>query len=287
MKILTLLILILILSTNLSFACEGFLPPNDLYLSPLDKNEGLSELQYNEVINKVEKIYTPVAREYNASLKIDRKWSSGTVNAGTFRDLRQKQWIINLYGGLARHKFMTEDGYALVICHEIGHHIGGAPKKVIDQKPFWASTEGQADYWATLKCLRRIFKNEDNEAAIGNISIPRTVTSECEKSFNSKKKFNLCIRLAMAGQALASISSVIRLTAPPQFETPDPSVVSQVYDKHPVPQCRLDSYFQGALCPQAFEENVSQQDALKGTCHQLNGFQSGQRPLCWYSPSKN
>ena len=65
-------------------------------------------------------------------LKIEKKWSSATVTAGTYRDIRNKQWIINLYGGLARHPLITEDAYALVICHEIGHHIGGAPKKIID-----------------------------------------------------------------------------------------------------------------------------------------------------------
>jgi hypothetical protein len=283
MKILTLLILIL--QTTAIFACEGFLPPNDLYISPLDKNEGLSELQYNEVINKVEKVYAPVARQYGATLKIDRKWSSGTVNAGTFRDERDTHWHVNLYGGLARHQFMTEDGYALVICHEIGHHIGGAPKKIINEKPFWASTEGQADYWATLKCLRRIFKDENNESYVQDLTIPPIVTQECEKSFNSKKAYSLCVRLAMAGKALSRISAGIRATAPPEFETPDSSIVAQIYDKHPAPQCRLDSYFQGTLCPRIFSEPVSQLNELEGTCHLQNNYPTGRRPHCWYRPS--
>ena len=117
----------LFLSCSVSLACEGFLAPNNLLLPPSDKNEGLSELEYEEVISKVERIYSPVARENNAVLKLQRQWASPTVNAGTYRDERNKQWLVNLYGGLARHPFMTLDGYALVICHEIGHHLAVYP----------------------------------------------------------------------------------------------------------------------------------------------------------------
>ena len=276
------LILVLMLQTSTILACDGVLPPNDLYFSPMDKNEGLSEIQYHEVIDKVEKVYAPVAKEYDATLIIDRKWSSGTVNAGTFREVKKKRWIINLYGGLARHPLITEDSYALVICHEIGHHIGGAPKKIIDEKIFWASTEGQSDYWATLKCLRRVLKKENNELVIKDFIVPPIVSSECENSFNSKKEHALCIRLAMAGQALSKISAGIRLAPIPEFDTPDSNIVTQVFDKHPVPQCRLDSYFQGALCPQSLRENVSQLEDKKGTCHFDDGYKAGRRPLCWY-----
>jgi hypothetical protein len=277
-------LLFLIFQASSLLACDGIFPPNKLYLPLSDKNEGLSELQYNEVIHKVEKFYIPLARDFDASLKIERKWSSGTVNAGTYRDIGNKQWIINLYGGLARHPLITEDAYALVICHEIGHHIGGAPKKTIDEKPFWASSEGQADYWATLKCLRRIFKDEDNDFAIQNFSVPSVVSKGCEQSFPEKKANSICIRLAMAGHALAKISASIRTTPIPEFETPDVSIVTQNFDQHPVPQCRLDSYFQGALCPQDFKESVSQEDERKGTCYTQNFDKTGRRPLCWFGP---
>ena len=274
----------LFLSCSGSLACEGFLAPNNLLLPPSDKNEGLSELEYEEVISKVERIYSPVARENNAVLKLQRQWASPTVNAGTYRDERNKQWLVNLYGGLARHPFMTLDGYALVICHEIGHHLGGAPKKTLEARPFWPSSEGQADYWATLKCLRRIFKREDNLEAIKDLVIPAIVTKECENSFTNKNLSTLCIRIALAGQAVSKISAGVRATANPEFETPDLSIVAQNFEKHPLPQCRLDSYFQGALCPQVVEDAVSQEDARKGTCHPENGFQTGLRPLCWYRP---
>ena len=47
--------------------------------------------------------------------------------------------------------------FLFIYCHELGHFIGGAPFKK-NPGSTWASTEGQADYWATSVCLRRTLK---------------------------------------------------------------------------------------------------------------------------------
>jgi len=235
------------------------------------------------VIDKIERVYKPIAHFHHAELKIERNWESGTVNAGTFRDENGKHWHINLYGGLARHALMTADDYALVICHEIGHHIGGAPKKIINESRHWSSTEGQADYWATLKCLRRVFYKEDNIGAIdGSLQSPQ-LTLKCQQSFSSEQVRSLCIRLALASEVLAKISAVVRNVPMPRFETPDTAIAQETYDKHPVPQCRLDSFFQGSLCPLSYENPVSQQDEFTGVCHSESSYLTGIRPRCWYA----
>jgi hypothetical protein len=266
-----------LLLTASILACDGVLPKNNLYLPLSDKSEGLSREFYDEVIKKVERVYAPIAASHRAKLKIDRNWESGTVNAGTFRDENGKHWHINLYGGLARHPLMTPDGYALVICHEIGHHIGGAPKKLIDGSRHWSSTEGQADYWAALKCLRRIFYKEDNTQAVENFPRNQEPGKSCEESHQSTTLKSLCLRVALASEALTKISTLARRVEMPRFETPDETVVQQTFDKHPVPQCRLDSFFQGSLCTTPYQIPVSQEDHAKGVCHSL-----GARPKCWY-----
>src|SRR5690606_11499441 len=158
--------LTLALSLTSVFACSedgstGFLPENEMNIPVgLKTNGGLSEEQFNAVIDKIEAIYTPIVREMGGRLKINRKWENGTVNANA---TRLGGWIVNMYGWLARHETITEDGFALVLCHEIGHHLGGAPKVAgLLGLNRWASNEGQADYYATLKCLRRAFLNDNN-----------------------------------------------------------------------------------------------------------------------------
>ena len=131
---------------------DGFLPPNDLKI-PIGSAEdkGITRKQYDAVMDRVQEIYAPLIAARGARLVIKRLWDDPTVNASAER--RGNDYIVNMYGGLARHAAITQDGLALVVCHEIGHHIGGAPK----YSGQWAANEGQADYFANLKCLHRVF----------------------------------------------------------------------------------------------------------------------------------
>ena len=42
----------------------------------------------------------------------------------------------------------------------------------------------------------------------------------------------------------------------PTFATPDPAVVPKTSDAHPAIQCRMDTIFQGAICPETFGEDL-------------------------------
>lgn len=160
---------------------EGFLPKNDLFLSVDAKGiNTITESKFNAVIDQVESVYSPIVSEYGGKLEVVRKWTDGTVNA--YAEQEGNVWKVSMFGGLARHKTITADGFALVVCHEIGHHIGGAPRYAGDD---WASNEGQADYFATLKCLRRVWQSEDNAAVVGGMTVPNFLTESCAKNWSS------------------------------------------------------------------------------------------------------
>src|SRR4051812_40125480 len=103
----------------------GFLPENDFYIPANQKglNGGLTEAQFNAAIDKVETVYAPIIASAGGKLQIDRNWTDGTVNA--YASQVGKTWKVAMFGGLARHNTITEDGMSLVVCHEIGHHVGG------------------------------------------------------------------------------------------------------------------------------------------------------------------
>jgi hypothetical protein len=232
----------------------------------------------------VESIYSPIVAQEGGNLKVVRNWTDGTVNA--YAQQSGKTWSVQMFGGLARHETITEDGLALVVCHEIGHHIGGAPKKVSVFSNPWASNEGQADYWATLKCLRRVWNNDNNEEIVAGMTIPGTLAGICSAQNASSSDRALCMRLGMAGDSVARLFAALRNQAEPaKFETPDPKVVVKTDDAHPATQCRLDTYFQGALCEVSFNENVENKSEVTGTCHASLGHKLGMRPLCWFKPS--
>jgi Zn-dependent protease with chaperone function len=101
---------------------DGFLPENDLYIPANQKSiNGISEEEFNQAIDEVEEIYAPIISNLGAKLNIERKWDDGTVNA--YASQAGKTWKVAMFGGLARHATITKDAMALVVCHEIGHHI--------------------------------------------------------------------------------------------------------------------------------------------------------------------
>lgn len=272
----------------------GFLPENDLYIPVGQKgiNGGITEAQFNAAIDKVENVYASIVSSLGGNLSIERNWDDGTVNA--YASQSGKTWKVAMFGGLARHKTITEDGMSLVVCHEIGHHIGGAPKKGASgggwwggNTSSWASNEGQADYWATLKCLRKTFLNDDNTRIVAAMEVPKSVTQACSKANKrNKEETALCVRMSMAGKSVSDLFSALSKLPETKFETPDSKVVSKTDDNHPKAQCRLDTYFQGSLCDINMNEDVSQSEEVKGTCHSSLGHKIGTRPLCWFKPKK-
>ena len=263
---------------------EGFLPENNFKIEVNAKRfGGLSEKQFNDVITKVETIYAPIVAQEGGKLVVSRNWTDATVNAYAQRS--GSNWNVAMFGGLARHETITEDGFALVVCHEIGHHIGGAPKKVSMWSNPWASNEGQADYFANLKCLRRAFLNDNNVEIISKMDVPAPLTEACNKAWETVEDRAICIRGGMAGDSVAKLFASLRGQAPSKFETPDQTVVSVTNDNHPATQCRLDTYFQGSLCNVDFNENVEQDSEVAGTCHGTLGHTSGLRPNCWFKAS--
>jgi hypothetical protein len=276
---------LILLSVIMKPVTASILPSNNLAIPVSEKNEGLSESQYHAVIDKVENVYRPIIEKLGRKLSVKRLWDSPTVNAGTIRN--GKEIIIKLYGGYARHSLVSEDGYALVICHELGHHLGGAPRKIYDSGTVaWPSTEGQADYFATLKCLRKVFQKDDNEAVIKGAQVPEIISEKCKASFPTDWEKALCIRTTLAGISVGNISADIRRTEKPKVETPDPSIVETTFEAHPEPQCRLDTYFQGSICEVSSIRSISETNELTGTCHPKSGHTEGTRPLCWYRPAE-
>lgn len=288
MKFLSVLFVALSLTGSVLACSEdgksGFLPENDMYIPVGAKMKGgLTEAQFNKVIDKVEAIYAPIVSNMGGNLKIARKWDDGTVNANATRML--SAWNVNMYGGLARHSTITEDGFALVLCHEIGHHLGGAPKVGMFLNK-WASNEGQADYYATLKCLRHVFLNDNNSAVAKKLKAPAPLVEACAKAWPDKADNAICVRNGMAGASVAGLFAALRNKPEAKFDTPDTNVVAKTDDAHPAHQCRLDTYFQGALCEKSFNEEVSQKEEVQGTCHASTGHKIGLRPLCWFKPKK-
>ncbi len=285
---LTIALISLILLSPYSFACStdglsGFLPKNDLRIPAFAAKMfgGLSEEQFFGVIEKIETEYAPIFKNKGLSLSVDKDWADAEVNAFASMGERKSDRVIMMTGGLARHTLMTEDAFALVLCHEVGHHIGGFPLIRTD----WLTAEEGADYFATLKCARRIFLHDNNQKIVKSIKVPPVVQVACASAHKDLNDRAICIRTNAASQVLGQFFALIpQPSANPKFETPDRSVAARTNMSYGSDQCRLDTFFQGSLCEKSFNEDVSDSDELKGACHGKTGHTVGLRPLCWFRP---
>jgi hypothetical protein len=235
---------------------------------------GISEEDFNRISSELQNLYSPDVSSRGKKLVVQADWKSTTVNA--YARQEGDEWRVIVLGGMARHKHMTRDGYALIVCHEIGHHLGGEPRyDGVDIG--WASGEGQSDYFSVMKCLRRYWENSDNAAAVSGMEIPQKLVDEC-------KGEALCIRTGLAGLSAANIFAALAWgTKSPRFETPDTKLTDATILYHPKPQCRLDTYLQGSICEVPFTEEMGTE--TQGACHETLGHTSGMRPRCWFKPT--
>jgi hypothetical protein len=261
--------------------CAGFLPENDLRIPVgMYRNSQVTEAVFNQVLDRVEQIYKPEIEAAGDTLNIRRLWTNATVNASAERIGRTV--VLNMYGGLARHPTVTPDGFALVACHEMGHHLGGAPKYSTSLN--WASNEGQADYFSTLKCLRRYFALDDNSQIGQDTTLDPVAVTSCTAQHANADDLALCLRNSQAGQSIANLFKELRgQTVAPQYGTPDTKEVARTQDGHPDTQCRLDTYFAGLNCAVSVNDPVDKLDYKKGSCFTPNDT-VGFRPRCWFKP---
>ncbi len=152
-----------------------------------------------------------------------------------------------LFGGYARIPGMTVEGVAMTLCHELGHGIGGDPKKDCGEKSC-ASVEGQADYFAAKFCIKRILKHLPVKSAL---PLNSYLEKKCLQHFKTKAELEMCHR---SFRVLENERLFFRtqegIATETFYDRPDRSVTDQVNHSpyfYPEAQCRLDTMMNGLL----------------------------------------
>lgn len=275
-------------------AHASILPPNNLHLQDdVRIFANITPEEFNAIINRAIDLYRPLAAIHGATLKSNNLWENSTVNASA--EQRGNEWIINMYGGLARRQEVTPDGFAMVVCHELGHHFGGF---AFYGNTDWAASEGQSDYFATQACARKLWGAEGDVNTRARADVTEFEKSRCDASWTKTPDRDLCYRNVAAGKSLATLLSALRNGGVPRTETPDSKQVTRTSTGHPEAQCRLDTYFAGALCTVGFDERIipgrkhpegqlslgAERVAGSSSCMNAYGYDAGVRPRCWYGP---
>lgn len=290
MKFLAPSLLALTLTTTAHAAAhQSFMPENNLDLEDGLLEGGLNKAQFDAVITRAEKIYAPLIKsKFGATLTVERRFNDPTVNAFANQN-SDTDWEVHMFGGLARRPEVTEDGFAMVLCHELGHHVAGYPFVGSDE---FAANEGQSDLYATATCAAKVFTKDVKRDARARADVPAKQRAACDRANRTAAGRAVCYRGMLAGKSLADLLAALggeRVN----FDTPDTSVVTSTDNAHPAAQCRLDTYVAGALCGTAkwddalipgkrFRDRNSkaaQTEAFAHSC--VSGV--GARPKCWFA----
>jgi hypothetical protein len=118
--------------------------------------------------------------------------------------------VIRVLGGMLQHPEMNSSAFSLLLCHELGHYLGGPPLK---SRNGWSSTEGQADYFSGERCALYLRLTDDQviDGALRLTKIYSEVTGE----------------------------------VPPVLDSCDETRVSRINYGYPKLQCRLDTILAG------------------------------------------
>jgi hypothetical protein len=183
---------------------------------------------------------------------------------------------VDVYKGVRFNPQITLDTYALILCHEIGHHLGGAPRSNM-------SYEGEADYFGNLKCMRRYLGSLSSTDLYAQRP-PMSLIARCQSSFQSADDVQICARSLAAAQVLGNILKDVthQKGDQPSLDESDPKVVQVTDTGHPKAQCRLDTFRTGALCMVPVREELSDTDTNAGACNP-NRDSSNRRPPCWFA----
>lgn len=264
------------------------------------RDSNITEQQFNEIIDKAYTMYEPIVSGQGATLDVQRLWTDETPNASASQ--MGTTWTVNMYGGLARHPEMSGDGFAMVMCHELGHHLAGYTFRK-SWFPFggtWASNEGQSDYFASHSCARELWKNEVDINATFRATVPPVVQADCDAIWTEVAQQDLCYRINAAGMVLAkTLAALGKETTQPSYDTPDMNQVSTTNHKHPKAQCRMDTTLSASLCTVTFDQNVipaksltdqfgveAEKEASLYTCMESGNYVEGLRPRCWFKSAQ-
>lgn len=130
------------------------------------------------------------------------------VNAEIIKD--DKNIVVSVWGGMLSHPLMSGDTFVLLLCHELGHLLGGPPLK---SRNGWSSTEGQADYYSSLNCVKDFGWDEAT--------------------------------FIKAALALTKIYAEVTRVPGPDLNRCDETKVTRINYGYPVAQCRLDTLLAG------------------------------------------
>lgn len=196
-----------------------------MVLGVVDAQAQISKAEFRQVISLIRQEFSYLSTANNRQLKFFTSYESDWAQAFA---RRWEDDEIHIYGGFAKIRGATQDSFALIVCHELGHLHGGYPYSNVDLK---LSVEGKSDYWATNICMPKMIP----------LLKPRNATDASQSLCADE----ICARTLDAALVVAHHFARDERGEKPSLLRKDPTVVTEILKTHPSAQCRLDTLVAG------------------------------------------
>jgi hypothetical protein len=173
---------------------------------------------------------------------LGRKKSDGDIVPQASERAVQVSWT------LSTAWTVDEDTYLGIICHELGHHMGGStgskPEKI------GISSEGQADHFSSHICLERVL--EDKPISI-ETEDDQYFYNRCLESHHNLADARKCYRIGKVGQNISLWGRNISSLKKDQISfrkvlNTGAEDLSDTVANHPGPSCTTAIFATGGLC---------------------------------------
>lgn len=208
------------------------------YLPPGSANvSALTESDYTTVVSKFlmryfNKVYTATGKP----LVIPFEWNSPYFAA--FAESKEGYMKISLWGGVARAPGASKSVLAAILCHELGHILGGEPRQTIPGAE-WSSIEGQSDFYAAAVCLPDFLRAHPEFAPV--------VSPEAEQVCQRNKDCGVVLQTGLDTVRFLQAYSYREFTPVSIFHSEKPAE-KLILNTYPSDQCRMDTFIEGARC---------------------------------------
>lgn len=200
------------------------------------------------------------------------------------RKVSERDWQIEMDQSMHDLTALNPATMALILCHEVGHFLGGAPyvvgrpltAAVTSRAPKKMSCEGQADYFAATSCFHRIVKSVPALEAAPEVSLDHDLARQCESAYAHPRDQKICRIGLRASSELATIyaTTLRAMDMPSSFvERFSHEVTDRTLNyvgEYPDLSCRYQTMAHGMLC----------NETVEGECRNSAWV----RPSCWFLP---
>ena len=244
-----------------------------LILSSTLTQASVGKADYHKLTQTLDSVYSEQIRSLGGNLKFTLK-ETALPNAFAAKQT-DGTWEVTVTDSLLSLEEQTKSTLAIILCHEVGHFLGGEPyvvgiqltPAVRSRAPKKMSCEGQADYFATSECLKTLTQKIPNLFSDNRGILNPLIAQECNQNEACLESMAASHQTVLVYQRILKEMNIAEGFFGRLNNDRTDRVLNSV-GEYPSLDCRYETFVNGTLC-----SGLSENECLDA---------KWARPACWF-----